>query len=64
MSDPAALAFYTQTAELRDSLYLVRNGVPFDVAFSLDGAERRAWVVVFGELAGLVWDYEAGRWRA
>ena len=49
-------------AELRDGLFLVRNGVPFDVAFSLDGEERRAWVIVLGELDGLVWDYGAGRW--
>ena len=60
LDDPAALGLYTQTAELRDSLFLVRNGVPFDVAFSLDAAERRAWVVVVGELEGLVWDYAPG----
>lgn len=62
MSDPAALAAYTQIGELRDGLFLVRNGVPFDVAFSLEGEERRAWVIVLGELDGLVWDYGAGRW--
>jgi hypothetical protein len=43
-------------------LFLIKNGVPFDVAFSLDQAERLAWVVVLGELSGLTWDYGAGRW--
>lgn len=61
--EPAALHRYTQQADLRDSLFLVRNGVPFDVAFSLGGFERRAWVVVMGELDGLVWDYAAGVWK-
>ena len=56
------MALYTQTAELRDGLFLVRNGVLFDVAFSLERAEQRAWVIVFGELAGRRWDYEGGHW--
>jgi hypothetical protein len=33
-------------------LYLVKNGVPFDVAFSLPVDERLAYVVVFGTLEG------------
>lgn len=45
-----------------DGLYLVRNGVPFDVAFSLDAEERTAWVVVFGEMDGRVWDWRAMQW--
>jgi hypothetical protein len=49
---------------LVDSLFLVRNGVPFDVAFSLDAGERTAWVVVFGELDGRVWDWSAIGWTA
>ena len=58
------MAFYTQTADLRDSLYLVKHGVPFDVAFSLDGAERLAWVVTLGELEGRRWSHGAGEWQA
>ena len=38
------------------------TGWPFDVAFSLERAEQRAWVIVFGELAGRRWDYEGGHW--
>jgi len=45
-----------------DSLYLARNGVPFDVAFSLDAAKRTAWIVVLGELEGMAWDWGAMRW--
>jgi len=40
----------------------VRNGVPFDVAFSLEPAEQRAWIIVLGELSGRSWNYEAGGW--
>ena len=59
---PAALRVLTQSADLVDSLYLVRNGVPFDVAFSLEQVERTAWIVVIGELDGRVWDWGAMRW--
>ncbi len=45
-----------------DSLYLVRNGVPFDVAFSLSPEERFAWVVVFGGLDGHVFDWDNLGW--
>ena len=45
-----------------DSLYLVRNGVPFDVAFSLDPRERLAWVVIMGRLAGGVFDWSTETW--
>jgi hypothetical protein len=45
-----------------DSLYLVRNGVPFDVAFSLGERERLAWVVVFGTLAGRTFDWATEKW--
>jgi hypothetical protein len=41
----------------------VKHGVPLDVAFSLEPAERTAWVVVMGELDGRVFDYDAGQWR-
>ena len=60
---PAALRALTKSADLVDSLYLVRNGVPFDVAFSLEEAERRAWIVVIGELDGMAWDWGAMQWR-
>ena len=53
----------TKSADLVDSLYLIRNGVPFDVAFSLEQAERTAWIVVMGELDGREWDWGAMQWR-
>lgn len=46
-----------------DSLYLVRNGVPFDVAFSLTGRERLAWVVIMGTIDGRVFDWSIEKWR-
>jgi len=45
-----------------DCLYLMRNGVSFDVAFSLDVVERTAWVVALGQMDGGTWDWEAMRW--
>lgn len=49
-------------SDLLDCLYLVQNGVPFDVAFSLDAATRTEWVVGFGTLAGREYDWAAQRW--
>lgn len=34
---------------IREALFLVSNGVPFDVAFSLDDMTRLAWVVILKE---------------
>jgi hypothetical protein len=45
-----------------DSLYLVRNGVPFDVAFSLDRTERLHWVVIIGTMHGRRFDWSARDW--
>ena len=59
---PAAWRTMTRSADLVDSLWLVRNGIPFDVAFSLDQDERTAWIIVLGELNGRVWDWGAMRW--
>lgn len=46
-----------------DSLYLTRNGVPFDVAFSLPPEDRLAWVVALGQLDGGEFDFAALRWK-
>ena len=59
---PAALRAMAESADLVDSLFLVRNNIPFDVAFSLDQDERTAWVVVLGELDGRTYDWEAMQW--
>ena len=46
-----------------DYLYLCRNGVPFDVAFSLGPEERMAFVVALGTLEGRVFDFATRQWR-
>lgn len=46
-----------------DCLYLVRNGVPFDVAFCLPADERLAWVVAMGRFEGLEFDWATRRWK-
>jgi hypothetical protein len=37
----------------------VRHGVPFDVAFSLDGTERAAWAIIVSEQGGR--EFDVGR---
>ncbi len=49
--------------ELRNCLYLVKNGVPFDVAFSLKPHEATAWVIIFGEIDGSFFDWNAMQWK-
>jgi hypothetical protein len=44
-------------------LFLVKNGVPFDVAFSLPVRERLAWVVIMGMFDGGVFDWSIEHWR-
>jgi len=41
----------------------VKNGVPFDVAFSLPPDERLAYVVVLGTLQGGSFDWLHLRWE-
>ena len=40
----------------------MKNGVPFDVAFSADDAYRMAFCVAFGELDGNTWSWAEMRW--
>jgi hypothetical protein len=47
---------------LSSCLWLVKNGVPFDVAFSLSETERMAYCINFGTFEGNVWDYESMAW--
>ena len=49
--------------DLVDSLYLCRNGVPFDVAFSLAPEDRLAWVVALGRLDGREFDFATLTWK-
>ena len=39
------------------------NGVPFDVAFSLEPEERLDWVVALGTLDGREYDWTTRRWK-
>jgi hypothetical protein len=34
---------------MRECLWLVKNGVPFDVAFGLDETTRTGWAIIFSE---------------
>lgn len=47
---------------LTDCLYLVRHGVPFDVAFSLSTVDRMAYVIVLGILDGHDFDWPSFKW--
>jgi len=40
---------------------LVKNGIPYDVAESWPESERIAHVIIFRELDGEKFDFEAGR---
>lgn len=48
---------------LIDGMFLVMNGIPFDVAFSIDDEERLAWVVIIGTLKGLRYNWAGRRWE-
>ena len=48
---------------MRDALYLVSKGVPYDVAMRLSPARRLAFVVTFGELDGGAYDWKRGAWK-
>lgn len=44
---------------VRECLWLVKNNVPFDVAFSLDDVTRTAWCIVFSEFEGNKFNWDA-----
>jgi hypothetical protein len=44
-------------------LFLVQNGVPFDVAFTLPPDERLAWIVALGTLQGRQFDWQTLSWK-
>ncbi len=48
--------------ELRSRLFLVKNGIPFDVAFSLSQTDTHAYLIIFAELDG-VQKFNFERWR-
>ena len=44
-------------------LFLVKNGVPYDVAMRLSPTRRVAYVVAIGELAGGAFDWRTMSWK-
>jgi len=44
-------------------LWLVKNGVPFDVAFSIDDITREAWAIMFSEMEGRTFNWSAMRFE-
>lgn len=46
---------------MRECLWLIKHGIPFDVAFGLDEIMRTAWCIVFSEMEGAKFDWNAMR---
>jgi hypothetical protein len=44
---------------LKECLFLVSHGVPFDVAFGLDDTERAAWSIIFSEFNGAKFNWRS-----
>lgn len=44
---------------IRECLWLVKNGVPFDVAFSLDDVTRAGWSIAFSEMGGAKFNWNS-----
>lgn len=51
---------FAKTPGFKDRLYLVKNGIPFDVAFSLDDVETKAFLITLAELDGHRYDWQNG----
>jgi hypothetical protein len=46
-------------------LNLLRHGVPFDVAFSLDWPELNGWNIALGKMTtGQTYDWDSGSWSS
>jgi hypothetical protein len=41
----------------------VKNGVPFDVALSLDDIDRTAYCIIFGGFEGHKWNWSRMEWE-
>jgi hypothetical protein len=48
---------------MRECLWLVKHGIPFDVAFELDDVTRAAWCIVFSEMEGRTFDWSTMSFR-
>ena len=47
----------------RERAFLMKNGVPFDVAMSLELYEVIAFTIAFGEFDGNEFDFPNFRWK-
>lgn len=47
---------------MREALWLVKNGVPFDVAFSVDDVTRAAWAIILSEHEGATFNWATMDW--
>lgn len=50
------------SAELNNILYLIKNGIPFDVAFSLPEVELTAYAIILGRIDGGKWNWDRMTW--
>jgi len=48
---------------MKECLWLVRQNVPFDVAFQLDDVTRAAWCIVMSEFEGAKFDWDRMTWK-
>lgn len=48
---------------MREALWLVKNGVPFDVAFEVDDVTRAGWCIIFSEMEGQTFDFNTMSFR-
>ncbi|GAC1626785.1 MAG: hypothetical protein NVS9B10_15070 [Nevskia sp.] len=48
---------------MRQALWLVKNGVPFDTAMNLDPVAMFAWSVIFREFEGAEFDDRSFRFK-
>jgi len=44
-------------------LWLVRSGVPFDLAFGMDDITRTAYCIMFSEMEGRTFDWSSMRFK-
>ena len=63
MAVDAEVRLISEDGVLENRLYLVRNNIPFDVAFSLDNVTARGWALQFARMDGHDWDWDSGTWK-
>lgn len=50
-------------SSLREALWLVKNGVPFNVSFELDDITRTGWSIIFSEFEGQKFNFDSMGWE-